>query len=160
MSEPILAEPILAEPILAEPILAEPILADADADAEPILANYNSDQRYKQLIYILNASGIICNSMKELDGLSIHRDILMNDEKYKHLVDTDFALLKTIFSSSYLTSLQSTATSKQRFPLLNLVRQLIRSCNYKLTPKRLADGYTLSGVKKYKRMFIVEKMRL
>ena len=68
--------------------------------------------------------------------------------------------MKKIFSSSYLTSLQDTAEDKQRWPLLNLIRQLLRSCNYKLTPKRISDGYTLDGKKKYKRMFIVEKMRV
>jgi hypothetical protein len=36
----------------------------------------------------------------------------------------------------------------------------LRSCNYKLTPKRVSDGYTVDGKKKYKRMFIIEKMRL
>jgi hypothetical protein len=130
---------------------------NVDIDMIPIT---NEDPRYKHLIFMLNACNITCNSMKELDGMLIHRELLLNDNKYKDLVKMELPILKTIFSSSYLTSLQSTAVSKQKFPLLNLIRQLIRSCNYKLTPKRIADGYTLSGEKKYKRMFIVEKMRV
>ena len=55
--------------------------------------------------------------------------------------------------------LQSHADTHQRWPLLNLVRQVLRSFNYKLVPKRVCDGYTIDGKKKYKRMFIVEKMK-
>ena len=64
--------------------------------------------------------------------------------------------LKQFFSSSYMTALQSTADSHQRWPLLNLVRQLLCAFNYKLIPKRVCDGYTSDGKKKYKRMFIIE----
>lgn len=113
--------------------------------------------KYKHVIYILNACNIICNSFKDLDGLIIPRSLCINNEKYIQ-IKSELPLLKKFFSSSYLTSLQSTATNKQKFPLLNLIRQLLRSCSYKLIPKRISDGYTVSGEKKYKRMFIVERM--
>ena len=118
------------------------------------------EEKNNHVIYMLNACGIICNSFKELDGLLIQREVLINDERYAQIIKSELPALKTHFSSSYLTSLQSTATSKQKFPLLNLIRQLLRSCNFKLTPKRISDGYTLAGDKKYKRMFVVEKMRV
>ncbi len=118
-----------------------------------------SEEKYKCVIYILNACNITCNSFKELDGLVIPRTLCLNDEKYLQ-IKLELPNLKKHFSSSYLTALQSTATSKQKFPLLNLIRQLLRSCNYKLTPKRITDGYTLSGEKKYIRMFIIEKMKV
>ena len=117
------------------------------------------EEKYKCVIYILNACNITCNSFKELDSLVIPRNLCLNDDKYKQIIK-DLPNLKKHFSSSYLTALQSTATSKQKFPLLNLIRQLLRSCNYKLTPKRITDGYTLSGEKKYIRMFIIEKMKV
>jgi hypothetical protein len=68
--------------------------------------------------------------------------------------------LKHIFSSSYLTSLQEPAEKIQKWPLLNLIRQVLRSSNFKLTPKRVSNGYTVDGKKKYKRVFIIEKMKL
>lgn len=117
------------------------------------------ETKYKHVIYILNACNITCNSLKDVDGLVIPRALCMNDDKYNQLKE-ELPALKKEFSSSYLTSLQSTATSKQKFPLLNLIRQLLRSCNYKLTPKRVNDGYTLTGEKKYIRMFIVERMKV
>ena len=114
--------------------------------------------KYKHVIYILNACNITCNSIADLDGILIAKESCCNDEKYKQLKTTEFSHLKKCFSSSYLTALQETAINKQKWPLLNLIRQLLRSCDYKLTPKRVADGYTLTGEKKYKRMFIVENM--
>ena len=116
------------------------------------------ENKHKILIYILNACNIICNSFNDLDGLLIPRDLCINNEKYNQIKTDEFPILKKHFSSSYLTALQSSALSKQKWPLLNLIRQLLRSCNYKLTPKRVSDGYTLTGEKKYKRMFIIEKM--
>ena len=83
----------------------------------------------------------------------------MNREIYKGLKLT-IPDLKSLFSSSYLTALQEPAEKKQKWPLLNLIRQVLRSCNFKLTPKRISDGYTIDGKKKYKRMFIIEKMRV
>ena len=56
-----------------------------------------------------------------------------------------------------MTSLQTNAASSQKWPLLNLVRQILRSSGYQVTPKRLCDGYTKDGKKKYKRIFIINK---
>ena len=47
---------------------------------------------------------------------------------------------------------------EQKWPLLNLVRQVLRSCHYKMTPKRVSAGYTKDGKKIFKRMFIIEKL--
>jgi hypothetical protein len=112
------------------------------------------------LLRILNSSNIICNSISELEGLIIPREVCLDNYKYNQIKTNEFSTLKTVFSSSYLTSLQSSALSKQKWPLLNLIRQLLLSCNFKLTPKRVNDGYTEEGVKKYKRMFIIEKMKI
>jgi len=119
----------------------------------------NNTDKAKKMINFLNKATIVCNNINDLNGMLIPREIFINEEKYKNIKE-DIPELKKIFSSSYLTSLQETAQDKQRWPLLNLIRQLLRSCNYKLTPKRVSDGYTLDGKKKYKRMFIVEKMRV
>ena len=75
-------------------------------------------------------------------------------------IKMNIPLLKQFFSSSTMTSLQSDADTHQKWPLLNLIRQLLRAYNYKLVPKRICDGRTNDGKKKYKRMFIVEKMKI
>jgi hypothetical protein len=56
-----------------------------------------------------------------------------------------------------MTSLQKNAYKSQKWPLLNLARQILSFYNYKMEPIRKSDGYTLEGVKKYKRFFQIKK---
>ena len=58
-----------------------------------------------------------------------------------------------------MTSLQKNAEKEQKWPLLNLVRQILNIYNYQMTPIRKSDGYTLEGVKKYKRFFQITKSK-
>ena len=119
----------------------------------------NDNIKTKIIIDLLNKANISCTSITDLNNMLIPRELFMNLDIYKNLKEK-IPDLKTLFSSSYLTSLQEPAEKKQKWPLLNLLRQVLRSCNFKLTPKRISDGYTIDGKKKYKRMFIVEKMRV
>jgi len=110
------------------------------------------------LLQFLHNCGIVCNTYNELDHLVIPRDILICNKKYNSLQEY-VALFKKHFSSSYLTSLQNTAGNKQRWPVLNFVRQILKAYNFKLTPKRLCDGYTKEKKKKYRRVFVIEKLK-
>jgi hypothetical protein len=56
-----------------------------------------------------------------------------------------------------MTSLQRNASNLQKWPLLNLVRQILSIYRLKMTPIRKSDGYTLDGKKRYKRYFKIEK---
>ena len=94
----------------------------------------------------------------QLDGQLIPRDILLSPNTYEE-VKAEIAVLKKKFSSSALTSLQSGAQKEQKWPLLNLVRQILRVCNYKMEPVRRSDGYDDEGKKKYKRFFLVKKFK-
>ena len=58
-----------------------------------------------------------------------------------------------------MTSLQKNADKIQKWPLINLVRQILLFYNYKMEPIRKSDGYTLEGVKKYKRFFQIKKIQ-
>ena len=59
------------------------------------------EAKNNHIIYILNACGIICNSFSQLDGLLIQREVLINDEKYAHIIKTELPILKKHFSSSF-----------------------------------------------------------
>lgn len=107
---------------------------------------------------ILNKCNIHFDDFSQLDGLLLPRDILLHEETYKRVKD-DISSLKSIFSSSYMTALQKSASKNQKWPLLNLVRQTLKNINYKMTPIRKSDGYTKAGVKKYKRLFKIEKLK-
>jgi hypothetical protein len=105
---------------------------------------------------ILKIIGIEFNEIADLNGLSILRDQLLSDNKYEEIKKL-LPELKKIYSSSLMTSLQRNADKSQKWPLLNLVRQILSTHNYKMEPIRKSDGYTLEGVKKYKRYFLIKK---
>jgi hypothetical protein len=106
---------------------------------------------------ILNESGINFNTEEEINGILIPREILLDFTIYEKIKDK-IPDLKKVFSSSSLTSLQKNANMNQKWPLLNLVRQILAVYNYHLMPIRKSDGYTLDGVKKFKRYFRINKV--
>tara|TARA_Y100000389_G_C17236994_1_gene401092 strand:- start:313 stop:723 length:411 start_codon:yes stop_codon:yes gene_type:complete len=110
----------------------------------------------KQVIKFLKKCKIQFNVEDQLDGQLIPREILLSKDVYNE-VKEEIVELKKKFSSSSLTSLQKTAESGQKWPLLNLVRQVLKTCNYQMKPIRKSDGYKKDGKKKYKRFFLIGK---
>lgn len=107
--------------------------------------------------HILKLIGIEFNELSELNGFIILREQLLSDIKYDQ-IKILLPELKKKYSSSLMTSLQKNADMLQKWPLLNFVRQILNTYGYKMEPIRKADGYTLDGVKKYKRYFkIIQK---
>ena len=116
----------------------------------------NMNVGYKKLLDFLDLCKIPCSDINQLSGLQIPRETLLNNDIY-NTVKKEIPEFKKIFSSSYLTSLQSSAEKNQKWPLLNLVRQILKAYKFKLTPKRMANGYTKTG-KLYRRIFLVDKL--
>lgn len=104
----------------------------------------------------LNDAGIIFENLEDLDGQMIPRELLLNPIKYDDLKNRIMDL-KKLYSSSSLTGLQNGADAKQKWPLLNIVRQLLNVYKMDMDPVRKSDGYTPNGVKKYKRYFVIKK---
>jgi hypothetical protein len=110
----------------------------------------------KESKYILKIIGIEFEHFDDLNGLTILREQLLSDTKYEEVKEF-LPELKKIYSSSLMTSLQKNADKLQKWPLLNLLRQILNVYDYKMDPIRKSDGYTLEGVKKYKRYFLINK---
>lgn len=106
----------------------------------------------------LNKCGIVFEDYKMLDGMLIPRETLLSQEKYENIKE-DLVKMKKMYSSGALTALQKSAETKQKWPLLNLVRQILKSNNYKMDPIRKSNGYTNEGKKKYLRFFIIKKIK-
>jgi hypothetical protein len=94
---------------------------------------------------------------EQLDGLLIHRQMLLAPMVYEQ-VEPQIVELKKKFSSSSMTALQKDAGKEQKWPLLNLVRQVLKACKYRMKPIRKAAGYTADGKKKYCRYFFISKI--
>jgi hypothetical protein len=124
-----------------------------------INADITIDINEKNIVIInfLNTCGVSCNNLNELDGTILYRNNYIFSNNYEK-IKPSICELKKYLSSSVYTSLHSDADKKQRFPLVNLIRQILNSINYKLVPKRISDGYTSDGIKKYKRIFIIQKI--
>ena len=112
----------------------------------------------KDLLDILKKCNIVIEDNNLISGLLIPREILLSKEKFIELSD-EIKIIKKKFSSSRLTALQSTAKDNQKWPLLNLVRQLLKASNIRMVPKRVCDGYDKNGKKKFKRYFILEELK-
>ena len=114
------------------------------------------DEESKSVLKII---GFELDELKDLDGSIIPREVLLSDNKYEQ-VKKLIPELKKNYSSSFMTSLQKNADKSQKFPLINLVRQILNVYDYKMEPIRKSDGYTLEGVKKYKRYFQIKRKYL
>jgi len=90
------------------------------------------------------------------DGLIIERDMLVSKEKYEalkpHIVE-----LKKIFSSKCMTSMHACAEINQRWPCLNLVRQVLKRMGYDIEPERRCAGHDQHGKKIFERFFKLHK---
>lgn len=103
--------------------------------------------------------GLEINKISDLDGIIIPREIFLSDYKYDEM-KLIIPELKKNYSSSFMTSLQKNADKHQKWPLLNLIRQILHVNGYKMDPIRKADGYTLEGIKKYKRYFLIHNKNI
>jgi hypothetical protein len=103
--------------------------------------------------FILEKVGIFLSDTVEI---LLPREVFLNDELYDEISEK-LTSLKQRLSSTYLTSLHKHASSRQKWPLLNLVRQILTFYKCKMLPVRKCDGYTLDGVKKFKRYFLISK---
>ena len=107
---------------------------------------------------ILDILEIIDISYQQLENtILLERDIFLNHDKYNEIKEI-IPKLKEVFSSSFLTSLQKNAINKQKWPLLNLIRQILKKLNYTMIPIRKSNGYTQEGKKIFKRFFLIKHL--
>ena len=111
----------------------------------------------KMIKEFLNRCGLIFTEWEQLDGMALPRDTLLSGVIYEK-VKKDIVKLKELYSSGSLTSLQKNAETTQKWPLLNLVRQILKIYYFKMEPIRKSNGYTKEGKKLYKRLFLLKKV--
>lgn len=116
------------------------------------------NKQEKSIYDFLHDCNIVFKDFNHLDGMLIPREMLLDQKKYE-TVKEHISSLKEVFSSSSLTALQKDAKTKQKWPLLNLVRQILKTNDYGMEPKRKSNGYDDDGKKKYLRFFIIYKKK-
>lgn len=129
-------------------------------NSEKNAENGESVENIEIILKILKICGFVLNDMTDLNNLLIPRDIFMNMENYTNVKEYFEKLKKTPnFSSSTLTCLHKDADKKQKWPLLNLIRQILKVKYYRMKPYRKAAGKDASGKKRYIRYFLIEKLK-
>ena len=105
----------------------------------------------------------MCEIEVNSDGIpyaqDIPRELLLRDDVYQKTQEL-VPEIKCVMSSSYLTSLQANAGTNQKWPLINIVRQLLKQIEFRMHPIRKSDGYDKEGKKKYRRFFRIEKYKI
>ena len=89
-----------------------------------------------QILALLNQINI--NSIEEASY--IDRDLLMSQDTVKKFYSRADELRK-VYSSDRLTSLHKNAQEKQKYPAINLLRQVLKEHDYKLEPHLINKGY-------------------
>ena len=109
------------------------------------------------IILLFSLFHINIESLDELNGITIERNMLLDSEKYNIIQHNYICNFKQIFSSKSMTSLHSN-TEKQKWPLINLFRQLLKACNFKMIPFKKHHNYDSNKKKIFKRYFLIKKM--
>lgn len=109
------------------------------------------------VVSIFKKCGLVIDSLDDIHGQCLPREIFLNTTKYAEVKEDIIGLKKYLCSSSY-TSLHKNADLKQNWPLLNLIRQLLKIYNYSMSPYKKSDGYSKDGKKLFKRFFIIQKI--
>ena len=104
------------------------------------------------LIDFFNKCGLKCKTLQELSGKQIPREVLLDLNLYNNLYGS-ISELKEIYSTTKTTCLQSSAESNQKWPLLNLVRQVLKLNKFNLIPIRVSNGYAKDGKKNINGIF-------
>ena len=106
------------------------------------------------VLRVLREAGVSVKDFSAIGGLRIDRDVLVRPDGYMAVAGL-IPELKRHFSSTHLTALQGEAPGGQRWPLLNLVRQVLKASGFEMNPRRLSDGYGPGRRKRYRRVFDV-----
>jgi hypothetical protein len=94
-----------------------------------------------------------------LNGQTIPRDMLTDGALYTE-IQKMLPLLRSIYSSHSMSCLHKNCTSKQAFPSICILRQVLKVHGYLLKPTIKCDGYSDSGKKRTKRFFSIERIEL
>lgn len=117
-------------------------------------------QKKKQIELLLKIFKLLkfhTDILEDLTNLTFPRETLIQKENKEKLLEL-IPELKEVYNSSYLTCLHDNSIYKQKFPAVNLVRQVLKCHHLALTPKIISNGYEkTTGKKKVSRIFKIEK---
>lgn len=110
----------------------------------------------KKMLHII---GINCETIEEVQGRQFPRNVLLNPQIVQDLMVLKPLIRSSGYKSGKLTSLHKNNETQQKFPGINMVRQVLKCNGYKLTPYVVSLGYDQdTGKKLTKRYFNIHKI--
>ena len=96
--------------------------------------------------------------LEDLYGIEFSRDLLLSSKVITELLKLKEPL-KSVYHSDMLSCLHNNSQSKQRFPAICMIRQILKAQQLKLSPRVKSKGYDkLTGKKEVTRHFVIEPL--
>ena len=98
------------------------------------------------------------NTIEDLLNIEIDRMVLLEDPFYSYAMNYKEIIKKKynkIYSSNYYNFTHNNAITQQKFPSINLLRQILKSTHLKLSPYYKSFGYDNNKKKIVQRYFII-----
>lgn len=115
------------------------------------------NSKVNSIFKLFNLMGYEINSIDQIETITLNHKSLQSPElikKFSRLIPE----LRKIYDSHTLTCLHGNSTNKQKFPAINMLRQLLKCNGYKLKPKVISHGYNpITKNKILERFFVIEK---
>ena len=114
--------------------------------------------KFKLLVDIFQAIDIKITNREDLGNIILRQDTLKDrnliEELYRKAPN-----LKSFYNSSKLTCLHKNSLDKQKFPAVNMYRQLLKCNNFKMEPYVVSKGYNkYSGKKIVERFYRIKDL--
>ena len=116
-------------------------------------------QKLNILKDLFNVIHIHINSIDDLLHIEIDRMVLLEDPFYTYALQYKKIIKKkynTIYSSNYYNFTHNNSITKQKFPSINLIRQILKSNGLKLFPYYKSFGYDEHKKKIVQRYFTIK----
>ena len=108
---------------------------------------------------LFNSININITSKLDLINIEIDRDILLEEPFYSFSINYKEIIKKKynhIYKSNYYNFIHGNSNTKQKFPSINLLRQILKSNGLKLYPYYKSFGYDINRKKIVQRYFIIK----
>ena len=116
-------------------------------------------QKLNILKDLFNVIHIHINNIDDLLNIEIDRMVLLEDPFYTYALQYKEIIKKkynTIYSSNYYNFTHNNSITKQKFPSINLIRQILKSNGLKLFPYYKSFGYDEHKKKIVQRYFTIK----
>ena len=98
------------------------------------------------------------NRREDLLNLSLNHKYLRNEEFKSEIIDL-IPKLKKKYKSHNLTCLHSNSLDKQKFPVINMIRQILKCNKLRLEPYTICKGYNKATKnKEFERYYIIKEI--